>query len=176
MKSEHASQWRMPADVEYESLLENQVWDLIELPKNEKAIGSKWAFKVKRSSDRTIEHIKWKHAQTQGIDYDETFAPVVRYSSISTPLKHSVSEDLLVHQIDLETAFLNKKLEETVYMYQREEYVLPGNAHLVCKVKKSLYGLKQSPRRWNHAFQSFVESLGSKQSKADPCIHIHPDD
>ena len=77
---------------------------------------------------------------------------------------------MLIHQMDVVTAFLNGKLEEEIYMEQPDGYVHPGKEHLVCKLQKSLYGLKQSPRCWNTAFREFMEQIHFKQSAADPCI------
>ena len=112
------------------------------------------------------------YAQKYGIDYEETFSPVVQFSSIRALLAFVVENDMLIHQMDVVTAFLNGSLEEEIYMEQPEGYVQPGKRHLVCKLKKSLYGLKQSPRCWNTAFRQYMESIGFKQSTADPCVYI----
>ena len=77
---------------------------------------------------------------------------------------------MLVHQTDVVTAFLNGTLEEEIYMQQPEGYIQPGSDHLVCKLKKSLYGLKQSPRCWNTTLTEFLESLNFKRNVADPCV------
>ena len=83
------------------------------------------------------------------MDYEETFAPVVQSSSIRTLQAFAVQNDMIVHQMDVVTAFLNGLLEEDIYMEQPEGYLQPGNEHLVCKLKKSGYSLKQSPRYCN---------------------------
>lgn len=111
-------------------------------------------------------------AQKPGIDYDETFSPVVRFATIRTLLAHAVKNDMLIHQMDVVTAFLNGTLDEDIYMQQPEGYVEEGNEHLVCKLKKSLYGLKQSPRCWNKTFKDFMESIGFISCEADPCVFI----
>ena len=110
--------------------------------------------------------------QKYGIDYDETFSRVVRFSSIRALLAYGVSRQMLIHQMDVVTAFLNGTLDEEIYMQQPEGYVEPGKEELVCRLKKSLYGLKQSPRCWNNAFKEFMLSLGFVQSDADPCVFI----
>ncbi len=110
--------------------------------------------------------------QKYGIDYDETFSPVVRFSSICALLAYGVSRQMLIHQMDVVTAFLNGTLDEEIYMQQPEGYVEPGKEELVCRLKKSLYGLKQSPRCWNNAFKEFMLSLGFVQSDADLCVFI----
>ncbi len=149
MMSPNAKEWQEAADLEYESLMENETWDSVELPKDRKAIGSRWVFKVKHQSDGRVERYKCRlvakgYSQKYGVDYDETFSPVVRFSSIRTLLYFAVQNNLHVHQMDVVTAFLNGHLDEEIYMEQPEGFVKPGEEHLVCKLKKSIYGLKQS--------------------------------
>ena len=177
LTSEHGKQWKDAADSEYESLMKNETWKLVELPSGRKPIGCKWVFKVKYGSDGKVERFKGRlvakgYAQQYGIDYEETFSPVVRFSSIRLLLAYAVQNDMLVHQMDVVTAFLNGKLEEEIYMEQPDGYIQPGKEHLVCKLQKSLYGLKQSPRCWNTAFREFMTLLQFKQSTADPCIYV----
>ena len=111
-------------------------------------------------------------SQKYGIDYDETFSPVVCFSSIRGLLAFAVQNDMLIHQMDVVTAFLNGRLDEEIYMAQPDGYVEAGKEHLVCKLGKSIYGLKQSPRCWNRAFSEYLESIGFEQSAADPCVYI----
>ena len=80
-----------------------------------------------------------------------------------------------LHQVDITTAFLNGVLEEEVYMYQPQEFVAKGQENLVCKLKRSLYGLKQSPRCWNSTLDEFLKQLGFVQSMSDPCIYVASD-
>ena len=107
-----------------------------------------------------------------GIDYDDTFSPVIRLSSICFLLAFAVQNDLLIHQMDVETAFLNGKLDEEIYMQQPEGYVKPGEEHLVCKLEKSLYELMQSSHCWNKALWECIEKIGFIQASADPCVFI----
>ena len=157
--------------------MDNQTWDLVELPSGREPIGSKWVFKVKHSSDGKVERFKARlvakgYAQKYGIDYDETFSPVVKFSSVRALIAFAIQNDMLLHQMDVVTAFLNGNLEEDIYMQQPDGYVKEGSEHLVCKLNKSLYGLKQSPRCWNKAFAEFMKSSKFKQSEADPCIYV----
>ena len=85
------------------------------------------------------------YSQKYGIDYNETFSPVVRLLSIRTLLAYAVHNNMLIHQMDVVTAFLNRQLDEEIYVLQPDGYDAPGEQHLVCKLKKSIYGLKQSP-------------------------------
>ena len=172
-----SNEWEEAADLEYDSLLQNETWDLVELPRGRETIGSKWVFKIKYKGDGEIERFKARlvakgYAQKPGIDYDETFSPVVKFSSIRVLLAFAVQNDMLLHQMDVVTAFLNGTLEEDLYMQQPDGYVQQGKEHLVCKLRKSLYGLKQSPRCWNKAFTEFMKSVEFKQSSADPCIYV----
>ena len=110
--------------------------------------------------------------QKYGIDYDKMFSPVVRFSLIRALLALAVQNDMLIHQMDVVTAFLNGKLDEEIYMQQLDGYINPGKEHLACKLKKSLYDLKQSPRCWNKAFREYMEMIEFKQSMADPCVYV----
>ena len=107
-----------------------------------------------------------------GEDYDQTFSPVVRYSSIRALLAFAVQNDMIIHQMDVVTAFLNGTLDEEIYMEQPPGYIKEGKEHLVCKLKRSLYGLKQSPRCWNTVFKQYMDSINFKQCTADPCIFV----
>ena len=173
--------WKAAADAEYQSLLENKTWDLVELPSNRKTIGCKWVFKAKRGKDGKVERLKARlvakgYTQKLNVDYDETFAPVVRFSSIRALLALSVHNGMLVHQMDVVSAFLNGTLEEEVYMDQPSHYVQEGKENMVCKLNKSLYGLKQSPRCWNMVFTSYMEEAGFIQSSADPCVFVQAEE
>ena len=175
--SKHSTQWKAAADSEFQSLMENKTWELVELPTNRKAIGCKWVFRVKYGDRGQVERFKGRlvakgYSQKPGVDYDETFSPVVRFSSIRTLLSFAVQKGMIVHQMDVVTAFLNGELAEEIYMEQPEGYVELGKEDMVCKLKKSIYGLKQSPRCWNRAFREVMKSLKFQQSHADPCIFI----
>ncbi|PIK49150.1 polyprotein [Apostichopus japonicus] len=148
------SKWVDAIEKEVQSLHDNNVWVLTELPEGRKAVGSKWVFKVKSCADGSVERYKARlvaqgFSQKFGVDYDETFCPVIRFESVRNVLALSVQNDLKVHQMDVTTAFLNGKLNEEVFMKQPDGFVVQGKEHLVCKLKRSIYGLKQSPRCWN---------------------------
>ena len=150
MASSNKSKWYEPMKREMESLYENEVRDLVEPPKGRKIVGSKWVFKEKMGADGTTEHYKARlvaqgFSQKRGLDYDETFSPVVIMESVRSMTALAAKDNLLLHQMDVTTAFLNGTLEEEVYMKQPEGFSTKGKEHLVCKLKKSIYCLKQSP-------------------------------
>ena len=143
--------WEEAMQKEMKSIEENDVWDIVELPKGKKAVGCRWVYKKKIGSDGSIERYKARlvakgYSQQYGQDYDETFSPVVRFESLRTLLALSVQDGLCVQQLDITTAFLNGELQEEVYMEQPEGFKVRGKEGLVCRLKHSLYGLKQAPR------------------------------
>ena len=169
--------WLNAMNEEMESLHANDVWDLIELPKGRKAIGSKWVFKLKVNAEGVVERYKARlvaqgFSQKFGEDYDETFCPVVRHESIRTLIALAVQNGLKLHQMDITTAFLNGELKEDVYMKQPEGFTVKGQEDLVCRLKRSIYGLKQSGRCWNNTLDEELKKMGFVQSTSDPCIYV----
>ncbi len=154
------------------SLERNDVWDLVELPEKRKVVGSKWVFKLKTNEDGTTSRYKARlvaqgFSQQKGSDYDETFSPVARMESVRMIISLAVRCGLKLHQFDVTTTFLNGKLEELVYMKQPEGYTTEKNKHHVCRLRRSIYGLKQSPRCWNVTIDEHLKSLGFLQSSSD---------
>ena len=161
-----------------ESMKSNDVWDLVELPKDRKPVGCWWVFKRKMDAYDRIERYKARlvaqgFSQRKGLDYDELFSPVIRFKSVRTLIAISFQKGLKLHQLDVTTAFLNGHFEEEVYMRQPEGFVVEGKVHLVCRLKHSLYGLKQSPRCWNHTLSSYLKNIGFTQSSSDPYVYLH---
>ena len=168
--------WKAAMQKEMDSIYSNDVWDLVELPENRKTVGNKWVFKTKTKADGSIERYKARlvaqgFSQRQGLDYDETFSPVIRFESFRSLVAVAVQKGLKLHQLDITAAFLNGHLEEEVFMRQPEGFVVEGKEHLVCRLKQSLYGLKQSPRCWNYTLDTHLKSMGYVQSTSDPCIY-----
>lgn len=173
-----SSKWMQAMETEMRSLKDNDVWELVDLPASRKIVGSKWVYKVKTGADGSTERYKARlvaqgFTQSYGTDYDETFCPVVRQESLRVLIALSVQYGLKLHQVDVTTAFLNGNLEEEIYMKQPKGFVTEGKEHLVCKLKKSIYGLKQSPRCWNTALDSHLKEMGFTQSTSDPCIYMN---
>jgi hypothetical protein len=172
--------WRRAMEKEMGSLRLNEVWELVEPPPNRRTIGSKWVFKRKVDADGEVERYKARlvaqgRSQRFGLDYEETFSPVVRFESIRAAIALGVQHKLQLHQMDVSTAFLHGELAEEVYMKQPQGFIEQGKEHLVCQLKRSIYGLKQSPRRWNYALYNRLKEMGFKQTSGDPCLYIHLD-
>lgn len=150
----------------------------MKLPEGRKAIGCEWVFRVKYNDEGQIDRFKGRlvaqgYSQKYGIDYDETFSPAARFSSIRTILAFAVEMGMQIHQMNVVTAFLNGELKEAIYMQQPPGYTQPGKEELVCKLRNSLYGLKQSPHRWNEKLCEHLKSISFKERTADPCVFIH---
>jgi len=177
MQSADAAQWKAAIQSEYSSLTDKQTWQLTPLPPGRRAISCKWVFKVKHHADGSIDRYKARlvargFTQQEGVDYHETYAPVVKMTSIRVLLSIAAIYDLEVHQMDVKTAFLNGKLDEELYMQQPEGFVQPGSEHLVCRLQKTLYGLKQSPRVWYKTIDKFFTKQGFQRVEFDYGLYI----
>ena len=171
-----AKQWEQAMTNEYNSIMENGTWELVQLPAGRKAVGCKWVYKLKRDAAGNIK--TWKarlvargFSQVEGLDFTETFAPVAKFTSIRILLSLAAAHDWECHHMDVKTAFLNGELEEEIYMEQPKGFIKPGEEHLVCKLKKSLYGLKQSPRAWNKKLHEQLNKAGFTRCEADHSVY-----
>jgi hypothetical protein len=144
---ENSKEWECAMREEYDSLMTNNTWTLVPLLAGRKPVSCKWVFKIKQGANGEVERYKAKlvargFTQTYGVDYNETFALVAKFTSIRCIVALATLEDMEVHQMDMKTAFLNGKLEEEIYMEQPQGFMHQGGEHLVCKLHKSLYCLK----------------------------------
>ena len=177
MKRDNSRLWQEASQQEYNAHLEHGVWELCELPPGWKAVGNCWVYRIKTNSDGTVNKYKARLA-TQGfsqkphLDYTETFAPVAKFASLWVLLAIAAAEDMEVHHVDVSSAFLNGDLEEATYMAQLEGFVAPGQEHLVCHLKRSIYGLKQSPRQWYQKLHNTFTDLGFPCCASDHCVWI----
>ena len=137
-------------DDEMRSLEKNDTWVLTELPVGKRALLNKWVFRIKTKPDgkrRLKARLVVKgYSQRKGIDYAEIFSPVVKLTSIRILLSIVASENLHLEQMDVKTTFLHGDLDKEIYMQQPEGFVVPLKEHMVCKLTRSLYGLKSAPR------------------------------
>ena len=166
--------WIEATESEYNSLIENKVWELTKLPDGRKPVGCKWVFKKKINPDGSIQKYKARlvaqgFSQVYGEDYDEVFAPVARFESVRAIVSQAVKKGMHIHQMDVTAAFLNGDLQEEIYMKQPEGF--EGEKDLVCRLKRSLYGLKQSPKCWNEKFDSCLLKMNF-QKTIDPCVYV----
>ena len=148
--------------------MKNDVWDIVPRPEDKSVVSSKWIFKTKHAADGSIEKYKarfvaWGFSQKEGIEYEETFAPVARYTSIRTILALEAKRKWKVHQMDVKTTFLNGVIEEEVYVEQPQGFEIHDHEFHVCRLKKALYGLKQALRAWYRRMDSFSDEFGLYQ-------------
>lgn len=166
--------WKNAMDLEYKSLLDNNTWDLAPLPPGRVPVTCKWVFKIKNNENGNKIHkarlVARGFSQKAGIDYQETYAPTVRLSSIRVFLSVSVQEQYHIHQMDAKAAFLQGDLDEDIYMTQPPGYAKGSNTF--CHLKKALYGLKQAPRQWFKRIKSVLETTNFKMSCADNGVYV----
>lgn len=165
---------------EYEALLKQGTWSLVPSPPSGNIIGCHWIFKLKRHSDGTIARYKARlvargNQQTEGIDYTETFSPVVKQPTLRLVLSLDVHFGWPLRQLDVTNAFLHGVLQEDAYMTQPPGYKDPSRPSHVCKLHKALYGLKQAPRAWYALFSTHLTSLGFHNSLSDTSLFIKSD-
>lgn len=173
--------WVDAMKVEYNALMKNKTWRLVELPKEKEAIGCKWIFRMKYKVDGTIDKHKARlvvkgYAQKEGIDYQETFAPTTKMITIRLVLAIATQLGWKVHQMDVKSAFLNGDLEEEVYMQQPEGFEVKGKEKLVCRLDKALNGLKQAPRAWYIKIDEHLRGSDFQRSASDPNLYIKKKD
>ena len=153
----------------------NGTWNLVHLPTGKKAIGCRWVFAVKVNPDGSIARLKARlvakgYAHTYGVDYSDTFFPVAKITSVRLFISLVVTHNWDLHQLDIKKVFLHGDLQEEVYMEQPPGFVAQGKIGKVCCLRKSLYGLKQSPRTWFGKFNQVVEKFGLQKSKSDDSV------
>ena len=160
----HKKEWVEEMMEEYQSIMKNDVFDIVSKPENKSAVSSKWIYKIKHACDGSIEKYKVRFvsrgfSQKEGIDYEETFSPVARYTSIRTIMELASMMKWNPHQMDVKTTFLNGVIEEEVCIEQTQGFEVKDRVTHECKFKKDLYGLKKDPRAWYGRIDSFLTSL-----------------
>jgi hypothetical protein len=172
--------WSKAMNLEFDALLKNQTWQLVPPHSSQNLIGCKWVFRTKRKADGSVERHKARLVakgfhQQPGVDYDETYSPVVKPTTICTVLSITISSGWPLCQIDIQNAFLHGTLTEQVFMTQLPGYHHPSYPHHVCKLQKALYELKQAPRAWFSRLSTRLIALGFHGSRSDSSLFIYKD-
>ncbi|CAJ2636330.1 unnamed protein product [Trifolium pratense] len=167
--------WRKAMDEELAALHKTDTWDIVPLPPGKRAIGSRWVYKIKTKFDGSVERYKARlvakgFSQQYGIDYEETFAPMAKMTTIRTLIAVASVRQWHISQMDVKNAFLNGDLQEEVYMVPPAG--VSHNQGEVCKLKKALYGLKQAPRAWFEKFSAVIISLKFSSSDYDSALFV----
>ena len=177
MKSSEADLWKKAMDTEMNSLNENETFEVVELPEGKSIVGGRWVYDVKEAPDGSdlykARYVAKGYSQTYGVDYFSTFAPTARMSTIRTVIQIGVNCDYLIHQMDVRSAYLNAPIDCDLYVDQPKGYEQKGKGtKLVCRLLKSLYGLKQSANNWRGVLCQFFADHDFVQSKAETCVFI----
>jgi hypothetical protein len=177
LSSKNKTKWVSAMDEEIRALNENDVWELVERPAKKNVVSCKWVYKIKKGLQGEADRYRARlvargFSQQYGLDYFETFSPVVRTESLRLLISLAVKKNLSISHLDVCTAFLNGVLEEDVYMEQPAGYVSKDSLNKVFKLKKALYGLKQASRAWNSRLNDVLISLNYVRSLCDPCLYI----
>lgn len=169
--------WTKAMDDEILSLKENKTFTLTKLPQGKSAVGGRWVYAIKRNEDGTdkfkARFVAKGYSQKYGVDYHETFSPTANMTSVRVLMQKAAQENLVLHQMDVKTAYLHAPIDCELYVEQPEGYEVLSNSKekLVCKLEKSLYGLKQAGRNWNHMLHSFLIDNNFVQNCADHCVY-----
>jgi len=169
---------------EMEAIRKNKTWRLTERPGSRRVLKGKWVFKVKNDVDKngnnTTRHKAFlcfmRNWQIKGLDFNETFAPVAKFTTIRCILAMTAANGWELHQMDVKTAFLNGDLDEEVYMEQPDGYVDPTYPDKVCRLLQALYGLMQAPKMWYAKLDDFLKSQGFDNIDPDACLYPQMDD
>ncbi|XXG68216.1 hypothetical protein AAC387_Pa06g1354 [Persea americana] len=169
--------WRRAMSEEYDALVKNGTWALVPQDNSQNLVGCKWVFRTKRKSDGSVDRFKARMVakgfhQHPGIDYHETFSPVVKPTTVRIVLSIAVSRGWTLRQLDVNNAFLQGHLSENVYMSQPPGFVDNDNPSYVSKLHKAIYGLKQAPRAWYHELRTFLLQFGFQNSYADTSLFV----
>jgi hypothetical protein len=154
--------WRDAMMEEYNSIMKNDVWDVVPRPEGKSVVTSRWLYKLKHAADGSVEKYKARFvalgfSQVEGVDYDETFAPAAKYTSTRAVISIAAEMGWKIHQMDVKTAFPNGFIEEEVYIEQPLGFEVHGRESHVCRLKKALYGLKQAPGAWHSRIDAYLQ-------------------
>ncbi|GJS51629.1 retrotransposon protein, putative, ty1-copia subclass [Tanacetum coccineum] len=176
MLDSKSNKWIDAMNAEIKSMMDNMVWVLVDLPPGCKTVGSKWIFKKKTDMDGIVHTYKARlvakgYTQLYGVDYEETFSLVADIRAIRILISIAAYYDYEIWQMDIKTAFLNGYLDEDIYMVQPEGFVDPNHPRKVCKLQRSIYGIKQASRSWNKRFDEEIKRFGFAQNLDEACVY-----
>ncbi|CAL8997356.1 unnamed protein product [Prunus brigantina] len=176
-EASQSSEWVKAMGEEITALEQNQTWDLVPKPRDVKPISCKWVYKIKRRPDGAIERYKARlvargFSQQYGLDYDETFSPVAKLTTVRVLLALAANKDWNLYQMDVKNAFLHGELDREIYMTQPMGFENEVHPEYVCKLKKALYGLKQAPRAWYGKIAEFLSRSGYSVTHADSSLFV----
>ncbi|RVW98461.1 Retrovirus-related Pol polyprotein from transposon TNT 1-94 [Vitis vinifera] len=170
--------WRQAMVDEMAALHSNGTWDLVVLPSGKSTVGCRWVYAVTVGPDGQVDRLKARlvakgYTQVYGSDYGDTFSPIAKIASVRLLLSMAAMCSWPLYQLDIKNAFLHGDLADEVYMKQPPGFVAQGESGLVCRLRRSLYGLKQSPRAWFGRFSSVVQEFGMLRSTSDHSVFYH---
>ncbi|KAH9689109.1 retrovirus-related pol polyprotein from transposon RE1 [Citrus sinensis] len=169
--------WFTAMKNEYDALIENRTWSLVPRTENQKVVGNKWVYRIKYNTDGSVVKYKARlvakgFQQIEGVNYFDTFSPVVKPATVRVVLSLAVMNQWIVRQVDVNNAFLNGELSEEVFMQQPEGFVDKSKSNYVCRLHKALYGLKQAPRAWFEKLRGCLLQWGFRNSKSDSSLFL----
>jgi transposase InsO family protein len=175
IRGEDGEKWRSARDSEIQSLEKKGCWDIVNLPPNTPTVGSKYVCKVKMNPDGSIAKFKVRlvaqgFTQVEGINFYDTYSPVAKLSTIRTIIALAAINNMSLHHIDVNTAYINAPLDEDIYMRPPKDFNLGRNQ--VLKLSKSIYGLKQAGLNWYLCISSYLSTLGFTKCLSDCCAFI----
>jgi transposase InsO family protein len=175
----YGSKWREAIRLELSNLIQFGTWRYVKRPKDQAVVSTKWVFDVKYTADGRIDRFKARlvargFSQREGLDFEDTFAPVIRLESLRILFAFAATYGLKAHLLDATNAYVGSKIDKQIYM-EIPEGIDPKShdSNDVCEILQSLYGLRQSAYLWNQKVKGFVTSIGFRQSTADPGVFIN---
>ncbi|MEE4247441.1 MAG: reverse transcriptase domain-containing protein [Kangiellaceae bacterium] len=174
--SPESHQWQAAMESEIANFENNDVYELTELPNDRDSVKGRWVYAVKENPNQNLKYkaryVAKGFSQKAGVDYDETFAPTAKMTTIRTLMNVVAQDDMVIHQLDVKAAYLNAPIDHEIYLEQAQGFeVKSASKNLVWKLKKSVYGLKQSGRNWNETLDDYLKERGFENSIVDPCLY-----
>ena len=178
LEGPYQPEWESSMGEEIACLTKTLIWELVPRPPGVRVLGSSWKFRIKQDSASGICKFKSRlvaqgFAQQQGINYSETYSPVIKRKSIRLMLALSVELNLCGEHVNVVSAYVNSPIQEDVYMEQPKHFVIGDRGVMVCELNKCLCGLKQSGREWYRMIKTIRYNMGFRATIGDPCLFYH---